>query len=75
MVNPFLFASQGLPMVAVATVATAAAYALDKAVVLVTLKVAGIRGEWPNTHWDDLHDRASMNFMELPLPGLTSNQV
>ena len=60
---------------AVATAATAAAYASDKAVVLVTLKVAGRRGECPKKHWDDLRNGASMNLMELPPQGLTPNQV
>ena len=30
--------------------------------------------EWPEVHWEELREGASMNFMEAPQPGLTQNQ-
>ena len=30
--------------------------------------------EWPKEHWEELRNGASMNFMETPVSGLTSNQ-
>ena len=30
--------------------------------------------EWPKTHWKELREGSSMNFMDTPVPGLTPNQ-
>ena len=30
--------------------------------------------EWPRTHWKELREGASMNFMDIPIPGLVPNQ-
>jgi len=30
--------------------------------------------EWPQTHWEELRNGASMNFMETPRPGIIPNQ-
>ena len=30
--------------------------------------------EWPKTHWKELREGASMNFMDIPIPGLVPNQ-